>query len=150
MIWLSWPNAWAELWERISMVHLTICSDHFWYPFQSESTLYICLNVNGLPARDRHNIWSLSDCNWTRMHSHLVCKQTLNHLAKLTKSLSWVVTTYIYGAFDCMFLSSHIPFSESMHTLYMPEYQGTSCTKQAQYLKFKCLQLESNPQALSS
>ena len=24
----------------------------------------------------------LSDCNWTRTHNHLVCKQTLNHLAK--------------------------------------------------------------------
>ena len=28
---------------------------------------------------------SLSDCNWTRTHTHLVRKQTLNHLAKLTK-----------------------------------------------------------------
>ena len=27
----------------------------------------------------------LSDCNWTRTHNHLVCKRTLNHLAKLTK-----------------------------------------------------------------
>ena len=27
----------------------------------------------------------LSDCNWTRTHNHLVRKQTLNHLAKLTK-----------------------------------------------------------------
>ena len=26
---------------------------------------------------------SLSDCNWTRTHNHLVHKQTLNHLAKL-------------------------------------------------------------------
>ena len=27
---------------------------------------------------------SLSDCNETRTHNHLVCKQTLKHLAKLT------------------------------------------------------------------
>ena len=27
---------------------------------------------------------SLSDCNGTRTHNHLVCKRTLNHLAKLT------------------------------------------------------------------
>ena len=27
--------------------------------------------------------WGVSDCNWTRTHSHLVCKRTLNHLAKL-------------------------------------------------------------------
>ena len=47
----------------------------------------------------------LSDCNWTRTYKHLVCKRTLNHLAKLTKWLNYVVRTYLYGAFDCMFLS---------------------------------------------
>ena len=26
---------------------------------------------------------NLSDCNWTRTQNHLVCKRTLNHLAKL-------------------------------------------------------------------
>ena len=26
----------------------------------------------------------LSDCNWIRTHNHLVDKQTLDHLAKLT------------------------------------------------------------------
>ena len=26
-----------------------------------------------------------NDCNWTRTQNHLVCKRTLNHLAKLTK-----------------------------------------------------------------
>ena len=33
-------------------------------------------------------IWSLSDSNWTRTHSHLVHKRTLNHLAKLAKWLT--------------------------------------------------------------
>ena len=27
-------------------------------------------------------IVNISDCNWTRTHNHLVCKQTLNYLAK--------------------------------------------------------------------
>ena len=31
------------------------------------------------------SIKSKHDCNWTRTHSHLVRKRTLNHLAKLTK-----------------------------------------------------------------
>ena len=31
------------------------------HEFQSESTLYICLNVKGLLARNRHDIWSLSE-----------------------------------------------------------------------------------------
>ena len=53
----------------------------------------------------------LSDCNWTRTHNHLIHKQTLNHLAKLAKWLSCVVSTYLYGAFDCTFLSCHIHVS---------------------------------------
>ena len=48
-----------------------------------------------------------SDCNWTRTQNHLVCKQTLNHLAKLAKWLSCVLSTYLYGAFNSMFLSCH-------------------------------------------
>ena len=41
------------------------------YVFQSESTLYSCLDVKEHFARDRRDIWSLSDCNenQTRKHS---------------------------------------------------------------------------------
>ena len=42
----------------------------------------VCLNVKGCLARGRCYIWSLSDSNRIRTHNHLVCKQTLNHLAK--------------------------------------------------------------------
>ena len=42
------------------------------------------------------------------VHNHLVCKWTLNHLAKMAKWLSCVVSTYLYIAFDCIFLSCHI------------------------------------------
>ena len=38
-----------------------------------------------------------NDCNGTRTHNHFVRKQTLNHLAKLTKWFSWIVSTYLYG-----------------------------------------------------
>ena len=68
---------------------------HVKYGFQSESTLYSCLDVKELLAQSRHEIWSLSDCNWTRTHNHLVYKQTLNHLAKLAKWGSCVVSTYL-------------------------------------------------------
>ena len=30
----------------------------------------------------RHDNWSLRNCNRARTHNHLVCKRTLNHLAK--------------------------------------------------------------------
>ena len=46
------------------------------------SLTYSCLNVKKLLAQSRHEIWRLSDCNWTRTQNHLVLKQTLNHLAK--------------------------------------------------------------------
>ena len=62
---------------------MTVCYYHVTYEFQSESKLYICLNVKELLAWNRRDIWSWSDCNWTRTHNHLVRKRTLNHLTKL-------------------------------------------------------------------
>ena len=81
-------------------------------------TLNSCLNVQELVTRSRRKIWSLSDCNWTRTHNHLVWKRTLNYLAKLAKWLSCVVRNYLYSAFDCMFLSCQVCVSQSIHALY--------------------------------
>ena len=53
---------------------LTVCSYHVTYVFQSESTLYSCLGVKEILARNRHEIGSLRDCSWTRTHNHIVCK----------------------------------------------------------------------------
>ena len=68
-IWPNWPNDWAVFWVLICTVHLTECSCHITYSFQSESTLYSCLNVKELLARSRREIWSLSDqmieCSFT-------------------------------------------------------------------------------------
>ena len=68
---------------------MTVCSYYVTYLFQSESTLYSSLNVKELLARNRREIWSLSDCSWTRSHNHWIRKRkrTLNHLAKLAKVL---------------------------------------------------------------
>ena len=84
----------------IKLEWLTVCSYHATYAFQSESTLYSCLNVKELLARNRLDIWRLSDCNGTWTHNHLVRKRTLNHLVKMAKSLSCVA--YLYGTFDCI------------------------------------------------
>ena len=118
------------LWILICMVHLTVCSYHFTYTFHSESTLYSCLNVKELLARNRRNIGSLSDCNGTLIHNHLDRKRTLDHLAQLAKWLSCFVSTYLCGAFDCMFLSCHACISDWIRTLQLPVYQGTPCLKQ--------------------
>ena len=45
-----------------NLILLTVCSCHVTYAFQSESTLYSCLNVKELLARSRREIWNLSDC----------------------------------------------------------------------------------------
>ena len=61
---------------------MTVCYYHVTYAFPSESTLYTCLNVKERFAQNRRNIWSLSGSNRIATHNHLVCKQSLNHLAK--------------------------------------------------------------------
>ena len=96
---------------------MSVCSYHVMDTFQSESTLYSCLNVKELFARSRPEIWSLSDCSWTRTDNHLIHKRTLNHLAKLAKWLSYVVSSYLYGALTvCSYHVRHAFQSES--TLY--------------------------------
>ena len=72
--------------SKIHQANLNAFSYHITYAFQSESTRYSCLNAKELLARNRCETGSLSECNWTRTHNHLVHKQTLNHLAKLAKS----------------------------------------------------------------
>ena len=62
--------------------------------------------------------FSISDSNLIRTHNHVVRERTLNYLAKLTEWLSCVVSTYLYGAFDCMLLSCHVRVPEWIHTLY--------------------------------
>ena len=77
-------------WTCISVIQvsntLTVCS-FVRYAFQSESTHYSCLNVKELLDSKRRDIWSLSDCNRTRTHNHLVCKRTLAHLVESAKWL---------------------------------------------------------------
>ena len=42
-------------------MHLTVWSYHVTYAFQSESTLYSCLNVKEILAQNRRDIWNLSE-----------------------------------------------------------------------------------------
>ena len=67
----------------------TVCFCHVTYVFQSESTLYSCLNLKEILARYRCEIWSLSDFSWIRTRNHLVHKRTLNHLAKWLSVRLW-------------------------------------------------------------
>ena len=77
----------------------------------------------------------------------MICTDTDHYV---NKWLSCVVSTFLNGAFDWMLLSSHVGVSEWIYTLQLPECQGTSCSKQARYVKSKLQQRGSNPQPLSS
>ena len=68
---------------------------HVTYVFQSESTLYSCLNVKELLTQSRREI-----CKRTRTHSYLIHKRTLNH------------SVFVYELSGCGFESScsHLDF----------------------------------------
>ena len=68
----------------------TACYYYLTYEFQSESTLYIYLDVKEFLARSRRHIWSLSDSNGLQTHNHLVQRQKLNHLTKLLSLAKWL------------------------------------------------------------
>ena len=68
--------------EIKSLDHLTVCSYHVTYTFQSESTLHGCLNVKELLVQNRCEMWILSECSCTRTHNHLVHKRTFSHFSQ--------------------------------------------------------------------
>ena len=83
---------------------LTVCSYHVTYVFQSESTLYSSLNVKGTPySKQARNLKFKWLQRVSRTHNHSIRKRTLNHLTKLAKWLSCVVSTYLYDAFRASF-----------------------------------------------
>ena len=90
--------------------------------FQSESTLYSCLNFKELCTQNWCIMWSFSGSNRIWTHNHLVHKRTLNYLAKFAKFVKFVkfvsCVVSAYGAFDCMllsYLSTH--FRVNLHSI---------------------------------
>ena len=71
----------------------------------------VWLIIIELLGRSKLRIWSLSGTNESRTLNHLVRKWTLNHLVKSEKLLTCAVSTYLYGAFDCILLSCHVRVS---------------------------------------
>ena len=47
-------------------------------------------DYQGTGWSNRHDIWSLRNCNRIWTHSHLVHKRTVNHLTKLTSLAKWL------------------------------------------------------------
>ena len=87
------------------------------YLFQSESTLYSCLNVKELLAWSRYEIWSLSDCNWIWTQNHLVRKWTLDHLPNCSND--WAVLWVLICTMHLTVCSLHVRYTfQSESTLY--------------------------------
>ena len=112
-------NSRVKYWQTVSFIYP-------WVKFKRKSTkiikLYVlmvprtsfwvnsldgCLNVKELLARSRREIWSLNDCNWTWTHKHVVHKQALNHLLKLSCVNGWVFVYELSGC-GCKSSSSHL------------------------------------------
>ena len=81
------------------------------------------------------------------------CHITMQWTIKLSTRNSSITAGYLHdnkNHHDCTFLSCHVRVSVWIHTIQLPECQRTPCSKQAQNLRFKWLQLDSNPEPLSS
>ena len=76
--------------------NLIACYYHVMYAFQSEFTIYYCLNAKEFLARNKRDIWSLSGSNGIRTHNHLVRKWTLNHLAKLAIGYDYWLNGWVF------------------------------------------------------
>ena len=90
-----------------------------------------CLNMNQPLAGSKRHIWSLSDSKEVRTYQDIVRNCTLNHLAKLAKWMSCVVSTYLYSAFDCMLLLCHVRVWEWIGTLQFAWMSWNSLLKAA-------------------
>ena len=72
---------------------MPVCSCHVTCAFESESTLYSCLNVKELLARSRREIWRWSDCNWTRLDWTSKYSSFFNN----KKPASWVAHSQVFS-----------------------------------------------------
>ena len=106
--WLSWVVISEYLSVQCIWVYVIIMSRmHFRVNLHS-----IVAWMSRTPWLEQVRIWMLNESNGIRTHSYLVCKETLNYLAKLAKRMRYVVSTYLYGAFECMLLSCYVRGSE--------------------------------------
>ena len=61
---LTQPSDNLTGWDPLKLCILIVCSYHVMYPFEIESTLYICLNVKELLAWNRQEIWMVKSEIW--------------------------------------------------------------------------------------
>ena len=76
------------LWVLICVVHLTVCSYHVIYAFQSESTLYSCLSFKELLAQNRSDTWS-SFINYVVVGPSSVAVTSTSDIACFKQGVPW-------------------------------------------------------------
>ena len=95
--------------------------------FQSESTLYNCLNVKKLLARNRRDIWNLSDGKGFRICNRSVRERISNHLTKLASlakclnvrlRIKWLWVRIPLVSFKVIYLRQNITHALGL-TLFM-------------------------------
>ena len=82
------------MWVLVCAVLLAVCYYHVTYVFQIVSTLYSCLNVKELLARNRHDVWSLSESNeiWTQNHLARIFQATIECRFSMKRVCDVIIT----------------------------------------------------------
>ena len=91
-----------------------------------QSTLYSCLNVKELLARNRREIWSWSDWNWSRAQNHLVRKT--GQTGQMIELCSEYLSVRCIWLYDLVMLRTRFrvnPHSIHTHsTLYLAKWSS--------------------------
>ena len=126
-------NVWIK--KLMLQRHFTVCI--FLWIFQNFQCSYsIELSLAAVPTIDSGEF---------EKARYIICAKRIALLSLRLEGEETLKYRCVY-----MLLSCHIRLSDWIYTLDLPECQGTPCSKQLRYLKFKWQQRESNPQSLSS
>ena len=120
---------------------------------QSKSTLYNCLNVKELHGRSRCEIWSLSDCNWTQTHKHLVLlslerveREEITHMWR-----TWgTPQNFLLAFIDELWKTRKIRILKKLKIIAGDIIILHMCNKNHNHMRYQWLQLDSNSEPLSS
>ena len=124
-----------ELWVLICMVHLTVCSYHVTYAFLRNSLI-----KTGVILKIK---WLQQDLN----PQPLSLKMNTQPFSHTDKWLSYVVFTYMYDVFDCVYLLCHMSNCEWIYIFVWKS--GNSLLKTDTVRKVKWLEQDLNPQSVS-
>ena len=137
--------------QRLSVQHT--CYSNLFFPFQffDKKPFQNVFRLFCLP------IFTMLMVSYSNIHFCVVYHKVLVWTFKTELGIKITRTTHFYdeirnrdNSSDCLLLSCHIHILERIYALQLAECQGTPCSKQARYPRFKWLQRDSNPQLINS